>query len=130
MNTVAGGLIADSGNVFDKLSTEVVCTRGTERRVDIELMGLKQAQLRNGVVVRWAHSDAQLSSSLTKNEQRQLQLWYKMQQRWRIVQDDAMASAKRRRELRKNLWRTMYKHHSHSNQHPTLIHYDNKLEVS
>ena len=101
VNTVVGGLVTDSRNVFDKLSTEVICTRGTERRVDIELMGLKHAQLRNNLVVRWVHSDAQLSNSLTKNEQRQLQLWYRMHQRWRIVQDDTMASAKRRRELQK-----------------------------
>ena len=101
VNTVVGGLVTDSRNVFDKLSTEVICTRGTERRVDIELMGLKHAQLRNNLVVRWVHSDVQLSNSLTKNEQRQLQLWYRMHQRWRIVQDDTMASAKRRRELQK-----------------------------
>ena len=98
VNTVPGCLITDSRNVYDKMKTEVVCTRGTERRVDIELMSLKHGQLRNAVVIRWVHSDAQLSNSLTKNEQRQLQLFYKMHQKWRIVQDTNMASAKKRKE--------------------------------
>ena len=50
------------------------------------------------MVIRWVHSDAQLSNSLTKNEQRQLQLFYKMHQMWRIVQDTNMTSAKKRKE--------------------------------
>lgn len=72
VNSITGCLITDTRHVYDKLSTEVICTKGTERRVDIELMGLKPSQLRS---TRWAHSDAQLSTnSLTKNEQRQLLL--------------------------------------------------------
>jgi len=98
VNTIPGCVITDSRNVFDKTSTEVVCTKGSERRVDLELMALKHSQLRNGVVVRWVHSEAQLANSLTKNEQRQLQLWYSMKQKWRIVQDESMSSARKRRE--------------------------------
>ena len=94
-------MITDSRNVYDKTASEVVCARGSERRVDLELMALKHAQLRNGIVVRWVHSEAQLANSLTKNEQRQLQLWFSMQQRWRIVQDASMSSARRRKEMGK-----------------------------
>ena len=101
VNTIPGCVITDSRNVYDKTASEVVCTRGSERRVDLELMALKHAQLRNGIVVRWVHSEAQLANSLTKNEQRQLQLWFSMQQRWRIVQDASMSSARRRKEMGK-----------------------------
>lgn len=45
VNSIPGCLITDSRNVYDKMKTEVVCTRGTERRVDIELMSLKHGQL-------------------------------------------------------------------------------------
>ena len=98
VNRIPGCLITDSRNVFDKTKTEVICTKGNERRVDIEMMCLKHGQLRNGVIIRWVHSDAQLSNSLTKNEQRQLQMFYKMKQHWRIVQDINMASARKRKE--------------------------------
>ena len=64
-------------------------------------MALKHAQLRNGVVVRWVHSEAQLANSLTKNEQRQLLLRFSMKQHWRIVKDDSMSSARKRREMGK-----------------------------
>ena len=98
VNTIPGCLITDSRNVYDKTSTEVVCTKGTERRVDIELMSLKYAQKRNFLEIRWVHSEAQLSNSLTKNEMRQLLLFYDMKQKWRIVQDQNMTSARKRRE--------------------------------
>ena len=44
VNLVRGCLVTDSRNVFDKLATEVVCTRGAEKRVDLDLMSLKDAQ--------------------------------------------------------------------------------------
>ena len=102
VNSITGCVITDSRNVFDKTATEVICTRGSERRVDLELMSLKYAQLRNSVIIRWVHSEAQLANSLTKNEQRQLQLWYSMKQRWRIVEDESMTSARKRKELGKD----------------------------
>jgi len=101
VNTIPGCVITDSRNVYDKTASEVVYTRGSERRVDLELMVLKYAQLRNGIVVCWVHSEAQLANSLTKNEQRQLQLWFSIQQRWRIVQDASMSSTRRRKEIGK-----------------------------
>ena len=98
VSSIHGTVTTDSRNVYDKLSTEVLCTKGSERRVDIELMGMKHAQLRNHVTIRWVHSEAQLANSLTKNELRQLQLFYSMKQKWKIVQDVTMSSARRRRE--------------------------------
>lgn len=99
VNQIRGCLVTDSRNVFDKLSTEVVCTKGAEKRVDLDLMSIKDAQTRNRVIVRWVHSDAQIANSLTKDkEQRQLNLFYDMQQRWRIVEDESMSSARKRKE--------------------------------
>lgn len=98
VNHLPGCLVTDSRNVYDKLSAEVVVAKGAERRTDIDLMRLKESQQVNRVRVRWVHSDAQLSNSLTKTkEMRQLLMYYQMQQQWRIVDDDTMSSARRRK---------------------------------
>ena len=55
VNQVAGCVITDSRNVYDKLSTEVLCMRGAEKCTDLELLSLKEAH----VVIRWVHSEAQ-----------------------------------------------------------------------
>ena len=87
VNLMPGCVITDSRNVYDKLSTEVLCMRGAEKRTDLELLSLKDAQLTNKVLVRWVHSEAQLANSLTKaREMRQLNLYYDMKQSWCIVE--------------------------------------------
>ena len=99
VNTITGCLVTDSRNVYDKVSTEVLCTKGAERRVDITLMRLKESQTVNQVMIRWVHSDAQLANSLTKGKElRQILLFYDMQQRWRIVDDPTMSSARKRKQ--------------------------------
>ena len=98
-NKIVGCLVTDSRNVYDKLSTEVVAPKGAERRVDLEVMGLKAAQHKNGLIVRWVNSEAQLSNPLTKTkEQRELMLFYDMGQKWCIVEDETMSSARKRRK--------------------------------
>ena len=83
VNTVKGCVVTDNRNVFDKLSTKVLCPKGAECRTDLELLSLKDARLRNQVSIRWAHSEGQLANSLTKtNELRQLMLFYQMNQIW------------------------------------------------
>ena len=100
VNRVGGCLITDSRNVYDKLETETLSIKGAEKRTDIEMLALKSAQIRNRVVIRWVHSEAQLANGLTKaNEFKQLQLFYQMRQRWRIVEDANRASARRRKQL-------------------------------
>lgn len=98
VNKVPGTLVTDSRNVFDKMETEVLSIRGAEKRTDIELIALKDSQLRNKVNIRWVHGEAQLANGLTKTKEfQQLNLFYKMQQRWRIVEDPERASARRRK---------------------------------
>eukprot|EP00435_Cladocopium_sp_Y103_P053704 s442_g17.t1 len=93
-------LVTDSTNVYDRLNNEVYVPKGPERRVALEMLGLKDAIRETGLTLRWVNSDAQLANSLTKdNEPQQLQRFYQLQQNWRIVEDPAMQSAKNRRKL-------------------------------
>ena len=100
VNKISGCLITDSRNVFDKLETETLSIKGAEKRTDLELLALKSAQIRNQVEMRWVHGEAQLSNGLTKgSEFKQLELFYTMGQRWRLVEDVERASARRRKAL-------------------------------
>ena len=84
--------------MYDKLQTEVVTIKGAEKRSNIELLSLKEAQHRTQVQVRWVHSEAQLSNALTKaGGGRELELYYRMGHQWRIVEDAQMRSARRRK---------------------------------
>ena len=92
INHVPGCLITDSRNVYDKVSAEVVSTKGAAKKVDLTLMRIKESQVLYNLVVRWVHSDAQLSNSLTKGKElRQLLLFFEMGQRW------PMSSARKRK---------------------------------
>ena len=92
-------LITDSTNVYDRLNNAVYVPKGPERRVALEMIGLKEAIEETGLVLRWVNSDAQLSNSLTKdNEPQQLVKFYQLNQNWRIVEDPNMQSAKNRRK--------------------------------
>ena len=94
-----GCLISDSRNVFDKVKTEVLTIKGAEKRSNIELIALKAAQQQTNLEVRWVHSEAQLSNSLTKaGAAKELELYYRMGHAWRIVEDEEMRSARKRRQ--------------------------------
>ena len=96
---IPGCLVTDSRNVYDKLATEVVVIKGKEKRSNIELLSIKQSQYATGLHVRWAHSEAQLANALTKvGNARELELFYRMSHQWKIVEDDFMRSARKRRE--------------------------------
>ena len=98
VNKVDGCLVTDSRNVFDKVETEVLSIKGAEKRTDLELLALKSSQWKNGVIIRWVHSEAQLSNGLTKaGELRQLLMFYQMGHKWRIVEDEERASARKRK---------------------------------
>ena len=96
---VPGCLITDSRNVYDKLNTEMLTVKGAEKRTDLEMIGLKEAQRNTALTIRWVHSEAQLANSLTKSGGgRELELYYQMQHQWRIVEDKQMRSARRRKQ--------------------------------
>lgn len=97
VNVVDGCVISDSRNVYDKLTTEELSVKGAERRTDLELLCIKSSQRNNNLLLRWVHSEAQLGNALTKGGAKELELYYKMNGCWRIVCDDEMQSAKKRR---------------------------------
>ena len=83
----SGCLVTDSRNVHDKMHNEVLVIKGAEKRTSIELLGLKEAQRRTDVAIRWVYSEAQLANSLTKQGgKHELEMFYKMGFRWRIVE--------------------------------------------
>ena len=94
---VGGVLITDSRNVYDKLHTEVLVVKGAEKRANLELLSLKESQQSTNLVIRWVHSEAQLANSLTKGGSKEIELFYRMQAAWRIVEDDKMQSARKRK---------------------------------
>eukprot|EP00439_Symbiodinium_sp_Y106_P034056 s2629_g4.t1 len=95
-----GCVVTDSRNVYDKLETEVLVVKGAEKRTSIELLTVKESQENTAVGLRWVHSEAQLANSLTKaGGYREYELYYKMGHRWCLVEDEAMMSAKRRKDL-------------------------------
>ena len=96
---VPGHLITDSRNVYDKLMTEVIVIKGAEKRANIELLSVKEAQASTELQIRWVHSEAQLANGLTKQgPSREFELYYRMQSKWRIVEDEQMMSARRRKQ--------------------------------
>ena len=85
--------------MYDKLDTEMLVVKGAEKRTNMELLALKEAQWNAGVNVRWVHSEAQLANSLTKsNGQREYEMFIRMGHRWRLIEDENMMTAKRRKE--------------------------------
>ena len=93
-----GLTITDSKNLFDKLNRETSVVKGGKRRADIEALALKESSNRTDMMLRWVHSDAQLGNSLTKpSEKHQTLLFLKMNQCWRIIYDENMTSARRRK---------------------------------
>ena len=99
VSETCGCLVTDSRNVYDRLITEVLVVKGAEKRTSLELLSIKESQARTKVQLRWVHSEAQLANSLTKQGgSREYELYYKMGHQWRLVEDESMMSAKRRRE--------------------------------
>ena len=95
---VGGCLITDSRNVYDKLQTEMLVIKGAEKRTNIELLSVKEAQQTSDLVLRWVHSEAQLANSLTKcGGNAEMDLFYRVKFVWRIVEDPEMKSARRRK---------------------------------
>ena len=95
-----GIVVTDSKNLYDRLDKDTPTIKGEEKRATIEALALKDSSEESGTELRWVHSDAQLGNSLTKpTEKGQLQLFFKLGQRWRIVYDENMRSAGRRKAV-------------------------------
>ena len=116
--------MCDFRNVYDKLQSEVLAIKGAEKKANIELLSLKEAQKRTGVIVRWVHSEAQLGNSLIKKHGgKELELFYRMQRAWRIVEDpfsevSSQEESGRARKLRRGFKSRKYLSNSQGEQEP------------
>ena len=99
-----GVLITDSRNVYDHLERPYITPKGAQRRVDLELLTLKESQNCTGLCVRWVNSQAMLANSLTKRgEDFQMTKFVQLNQVWKIVNDD-MFSGKKRIQMGKQVF--------------------------
>ena len=100
----AGTLITDSRSVYDKLRRPYISPTGQSKKIDIELLALKNAQRETGLEIRWVNSQAMLANSLTKRgEDEQMNRFVACKQTWRIVEDAEMFSGKRLKREHRDL---------------------------
>ena len=70
-----------------------------EKMIGIDLAKAQENCAATGLEIRWVNGDAQLANSLTKGqEQAQLNLFYKLGGRWKLVYDESYTSAKKRKK--------------------------------
>ena len=98
VSKICGVLVTDSRNVYDRVTKPYISPKGAQKKVDIELMAIKESQTLTGLEVRWVNSEAQLANSLTKRgEDHQITRFISLGQRWRIIHDPDMFSGKKRK---------------------------------
>ena len=104
VSRVGGVLITDSRKVYDRVEKPYITPKGAQRRVDLELLTIKEAQARTKLRTRWVSSQAMLANSLTKKgEDVQLGRFVQMGQVWRIVDDQNMFSGRKRIAMGKSV---------------------------
>ena len=98
VSKVFGVLVTDSRNVYDRVEKPYITPKGAQKKIDIELMALKESQNRTQLSIRWVNSEAQLANTLTKRgEEHQVRRFIALGQRWRIIHDPDMFSGKKRK---------------------------------
>ena len=99
VSKVLGVLVTDSRNVYDRVEKPYITPKGAQKKIDLELIALKESQQHTKLHVRWVNSDAQLANTLTKRgEEHQVSRFIALGQQWRIIHDPEMFSGKKRRE--------------------------------
>ena len=95
---VPGCIIIDARACYDAIHKGLACAGSAlglkEKTTAIELMALMESLERHQTLVRWAHANAQLADALTKPSAKAVFRDFLATQRWKIVHDDAMRSAK------------------------------------
>eukprot|EP00435_Cladocopium_sp_Y103_P060542 s1303_g22.t1 len=93
-----GIVVTDSKKLYDRLDRDTPTVKGEEKRATIEALALKDSCNDTGTMLRWVHSDAQLGNSFTKpTEKSQINLFLQLGQSWKIVYDEKMQSARKRK---------------------------------
>ena len=104
VSAVRGVLITDSRSIFDKLQRPYISPTGQSKKIDIELLILKQSQEKTGLEIRWVNSEAMLANSLTKRgEDIQINKYVACKQTWRIVDDPEMFSGRKLKQQGRDL---------------------------
>ena len=99
-----GALVTDSRNVFDHLEKPYITPKGAQKRIDLELLTLKESQDYTDLIVRWVSAQAMLANSLTKRgEDFQMAKFVQLNQLWRIVDDENMFSGRKRKQHGKDV---------------------------
>ena len=104
VKTVGGVLIPDSRNVYDRVIKPYITPKGAQKRIDLELLTLKESQNHTNLQIRWVNSQAMLANSITKRgEDYQMCRFVQLGQTWRIIHDDNMFSGKKRKGMGKEV---------------------------
>ena len=92
-----GILVTDSRNVYDRMQQPYISPTGEQKRIDLELLMLKESQRRTSLEIRWVNALAMLANSLTKRgEDHQFNRYFSCGCRWKLVDDPNMFSGRER----------------------------------
>ena len=92
-------MATDSKNTYDNLQKVAAFLQSKEKMIGVDLAKVQESCAETSLEIRWVNGDAQLANSLTKGqEQAQLNLFYKLGGRWRLVYDETYTSAKKRKK--------------------------------
>ena len=96
-------LATDSKNTYDNMGKVAAFLNSKEKLVGIDLSKLQECCENTELNLRRVNGDAQLANSLTKpREPAQINMFYRMGGRWRLVYDDRYVSARKRKQLGKD----------------------------
>ena len=91
-------LCVDAKSIYDCLAKQVQMQSLAEKRTALELMAFERCIEETGLIVRWCHSEANLSDSLTKASAYGPIELYMRTGSWVLVYDEEQLSAKKRKE--------------------------------
>ena len=96
---VDGILVIDAKAIYDSMYGAFGPVAMEEKRTAIEMMGIQECMRRQNAILRWCHGEANLSDGLTKETAKtQLERFYGDGCVWSFVNDEAMVSARKRRQ--------------------------------
>ena len=91
-------LCVDAKSIYDCLAKQVQMQSLAEKRTALELMAFERCIEETGLIVRWCHSEANLSDSLTKAAAYGPIELYMRTGCWVLVHDEEQLSAKKRKD--------------------------------
>jgi hypothetical protein len=110
--------------VYDKLQSDELAIKGAERKTDLELLCLKHSQRVTDLQLRWVHSEAQIGNALTKGQAKELEMYYNLHFHWRLVSDEQMRSARKRRQEGLDVLQQVNGAHTHKHRFPLMAQWD------